>query len=135
MTALLEGEHRPRVGEHHVVLGLEALVQADLLSQGPGALDIAIDGRRRYLVEGEPVRDLGELLKAIACVGLEGVDGGGVEEVAVGIEGGGGVEVMEGHVGLDAVGSAAGEEIVVELHALFVDRAHAAIGKDAAPGY
>ena len=42
--------------------------------------------------------------------------------------------MVQGHVWLDSVGAAAGEKVVVEGDALSVGLAHAAIGKDAAPG-
>ena len=77
---------------------------------------------------------LGVFVKAEAGVRLKGVDGVAVEEVAVGVERGGGVEVMQGHVWLDSARAAAGEQGVVEGNALWVGLAHAAIGKDAAPG-
>ena len=39
IAALLVGQDGAGVGEHHVVLGLQALVQASLLALRPGALD------------------------------------------------------------------------------------------------
>ena len=134
IAALLVSQDGSGVGEHHVVLGLQALVQAALLALRPGSLDVAVERGRRDLVEREPAGHLGVFVKAEAGIRLKGVDGVAVEEVAIGVDRGGGVEVVQGHVWLDSVGAAAGEKVVVEGDALGVGLTHAAIGKDAAPG-
>ena len=75
IATLLVGQDGAGVGEHHVVLGLQALVQAALLALRPGAFDIAVERGRCDLVEREPTGHLGVLVKAEAGIRLKGVDG------------------------------------------------------------
>ena len=132
--AALEREDGTGVGEHHVVLALEAFGQVGLFAAGESALDVGVGGVRPDLVEREPVGDVvRELLKAERGVVNKCIDGFAVEEIALFEQGEGRVEVVERDVGLDAVRSAALEEVMVVLDALGIDLAGSG-GEDAAPG-
>lgn len=135
VAAVVEGGDGAGVRDHHVVHELESLVQAVLLAVGPVAHDEAALGRRRNLIEGEPVINLGELREAEDCVVYEGVDGRAREEAltAVLVERLRSVEVIERDVGHDAAALALGEERVIEVHALLIESARAG-REDARPG-
>lgn len=81
------------------------------------------------LVDGEPILDLAELAEAELGIAHIGVDGLAVEPVALVEQGGGGVKVMQGHIGLDAILFAAGEQLVVVLNALGEGSASSPLGK------
>ena len=134
VAAVLEGADSARVGDHHVVLGLEAFMQAHLLAERPGAFHVAIHGRCGDFVECEPMPDVIRVfLETEARVRLEGVDVRAVQEIAVGVDGERGVEMVEGDEGFDAMRSTAREKIMIECHALGIRLARA-FGEDAAPG-
>ena len=101
---------------------------------GEVALDVLGVGEADELVDGKPVLDLRVLAEAELSIADKRIDGVTVEPISLVEKGCGRVEVMQGHVGLDTVAFAAGEELVVMGDALGDGLSIVAVGEDAGPG-
>ena len=122
------------VGNELVVLALDAARHIKVMVGREVALDVLGVREADELVDGEPILDLAELAEAELGIAHIGVDSLAVEPVALVEQGGGGVKVMQGHIGLDAILFAAGEQLVVVLNALGEGLGIVAVGEDAGPG-